>query len=99
MSCTNCTPCHNGRCENYGAARVFQVSGVTPPANQPEPRPSKEPSPVADASEHVARTTVGSWTVKPGAALDNHLPTKECAMRMSPTCTIPLPLVGGRKTG
>ena len=93
VSCTNCTPCHNGRCENYGAAPVCQASVVTPPTNQPEPQPSKEPSPLADASEHVARTTVGSWRVEPGAALDNHIPAKECAMRTLPTCTIPSPPV------
>ena len=81
VSCTNCTPCHNGRCENYGAAPVCQASG----ANQPEPQPSKEPSPLADASEHVARMTAGSWRVEPDAALDNHLLAKECAMRMPPT--------------
>ena len=89
VSCTNCTPCHNGRCENYGAAPVCQASG----ANQPEPQPSKEPSPLADASEHVARMTAGSWRVEPDAALDNHLLAKECAMRMPPTCTIPSPPV------
>ena len=94
MSCTNCTPCHNGKCENYGAAPVCQASGVTPPANQPEPQPLKEPSPLANASEHMAGMTAGSWRVEPGAALDNHLLAKECAMRMLPSCTIPSPPVG-----
>ncbi len=94
MPCTNCTPSHNGRCENFGGAPTSGASGVTPPANQPEPHPSKEPRPLADATEPMAGTTADRRIGHPGAALDNRLPAKEFAMRTPPASTVPSPWVG-----
>ena len=90
--CANCTPSHNGRCENLGGASVRGAVGVNLSANQPDP--SKEPRPLAEANESMGETTAGTIRGRPRAGLDNRLPAEEFATRTTSASIIPSPRVG-----